>query len=95
MTQRWTIEGYCGGDATGFVRNVDCGESRIRLLLKRLAARHLSDEEIVDATLGSGAELDIRRDPRAAQLVLMTSGSEYYYVARAESGIARSEVQTL
>ena len=90
MTHRWTIEGYCGNDATGFMRDVDCGESQVRVLLERLAARHLSDEEVVDSTLGNLGNFDIRRDPRPGPLVLMTSGSEYRYIARAALGTARA-----
>ncbi len=80
--QRWVIEGYSGSAATGFVQHVTCSESKVKLLLERLAARHLSEEEVVATTLGNGDEFQIRRDPRPGAYVLMTTGSDYFYLAR-------------
>ena len=43
-------------------------ENQMTCVLERLAARHLTDDEIVDATLGkSGTHFDINRDKRRGE----------------------------
>ena len=80
---KWTIEGFQSDAYTGFSRHVSGSEKRIRLLLERLAARHLTDDEITDATFGSRADLEIHRVKHIGQPTkLTTRGTNYYYVAR-------------
>jgi hypothetical protein len=80
---KWLIEGFQGGHPTGFSREVAGRENRVTLLLKRLAARHLTDNEIIDATFGSRKDLEIHRDKRLREpRMLMTTGTDHHYVAR-------------
>ncbi|MBR0695144.1 hypothetical protein [Bradyrhizobium lablabi] len=80
---KWLIEGFQGGDPTGLSLEVTGHESRVILLLERLAARHLTDNEIVDATFGARTDLEIHRDKRLGEpTMLMTAGSDHHYVAR-------------
>jgi hypothetical protein len=79
----WLIEGFQGGDPTGFSRQLTGGETQVTLLLERLAARHLTDDEITDATFGARKDLEVHRDKRLGQpTMLMTMGTDYHYVAR-------------
>ena len=57
--------------------------NQMTCVLERLAARHLTDDEIVDATLGkSGTHFDINRDKRRGEpRQLSTTGTDYHYVA--------------
>jgi hypothetical protein len=48
--QKWIIEGFRGGSPTGLSRRTTGAENQVRVLLQRLAARHLTDEEVIDAT---------------------------------------------
>jgi hypothetical protein len=59
---RWEVEGFESGNPTGFSREESGSEAKITLLLERLVARHLTDNEITDATLGSGTHFHINRD---------------------------------
>jgi hypothetical protein len=80
---KWLIEGFRSGDPTDFSREVTGHEKRVMLLLERLAARHLSDNEIVEATFGSRKDLEIHRDKRLGEpTMLMTAGSDHHYLAR-------------
>jgi hypothetical protein len=80
---KWTIEGFQSLNPTGFSRQVSGSEQQIRSLLERLAARHLTDDEIADASLGSRTDFEIQRDKVLGQPVkLMTTGSDHFYVAR-------------
>jgi hypothetical protein len=58
-------------------------ENQMTCVLERLAARHLTDDEIVDATPGkSGTHFDINRDKRVGELrQLSTTGTDHHYVA--------------
>jgi hypothetical protein len=79
---KWLIEGFQGGHPTGFSREVAGQEKRVTLLLERLAARHLTDDEIIDATFGSREDLEIHRDKRLGQpTILTTTGTDHHYVA--------------
>jgi hypothetical protein len=80
---KWTIEGFQGRYPTGFSQEVDGPEKRVTLLLERLAARHLTENEILEATFWSRKDLEIHRDKRLAEpTMLMTTGSDHHYVAR-------------
>ena len=79
---KWTIEGFQSGNPTGFSREETGTEKAITLLLERLAASQLTDDEITDATLGSRAGLEINREKRPGKpMRLMTTGTDYFYVA--------------
>ena len=80
---KWLIEGFQGGHFTGLSQEVTGHDSRVTLLLERLAARHLTDNEIIEATFGSRKDLEIHRDKRLGEpTMLMTTGSDHHYVAR-------------
>ncbi len=79
----WVIEGFRGESPTGFSRRETASENRVKRLLERLAARHLTDDEITEATLGSRQDFEINRDKRLGNpVILMTTGTDYYYVAK-------------
>jgi hypothetical protein len=80
---RWKIEGFRSGKPTGFERLVVGTEKKVRLLLERLAVRHLTDDEVTDATFGERTDLEIHWDYTAKMLT--TNGTDYYYVARLET----------
>ena len=70
---------------------VSGSENRVKLLLERLAARHLTDDEITDATFGSRTDLEIHRAKHFGQpTVLTTCGTDYYYVAREATNAPRT-----
>ena len=93
---KWAIEGFRSGNPTGFSREVDGAESRVKLLLERLAARHLTDDEITDATCGSRTDLKVHKDKQPGKpMVLMTTGSDHHYVARQTDYAARSKGEML
>jgi hypothetical protein len=78
-----SIEGSQGGHPIGFSLEVAGHKNRVTLLLKRLAARHLTDNAITDATFGSRKDLEIHRDRRPGEpTMLMTPGTDHHYVAR-------------
>ena len=80
---KWLIEGFQGGHPTGFSLEVAGHENRVTLLLERLAARHLTGNEVIDATFGSRKDLEIHRDKRLGEpTMLMTTGTDHHYVAR-------------
>jgi hypothetical protein len=79
---RWTIEGFESGNPTGFSQEESGSEARVKLLLERLVARHLTDREITEATMGSsGAHFTIGREKQPGQPVRMTTTGNPYYVA--------------
>jgi len=79
---KWLIEAFQGGHPT-FSLEVAGHENRVTRLLERLAARHLTDNEIIDATFGSRKDLEIQRDKRlGVPTMLMTTGTDHHYVAR-------------
>jgi hypothetical protein len=82
MTE-WVIEGFRGESPTGFSRRETGSENRVELLLERLAARHLTDDEITEATLGARKDFEIHQDKRLGNpVILTTTGTDYYYVAK-------------
>jgi hypothetical protein len=79
---RWTIEGFQSAMPTGFSREESGTEQQITCLLKRLAARHLTDDEITDAISASSAHFEIIRDKRPGKpMQLSTTGTDHHYVA--------------
>lgn len=87
---KWTIEGFQSNNSTGFSRHVSGTENRARLLLERLAARHLADDEITDATFGSRTDLKVSREKYFGQPTMLTTcGTAYYYVARESKPMPR------
>jgi hypothetical protein len=79
----WVIEGFRGESPTGFSRRETGSENRVKLLLERFAARHLTDDEITEATLGSRKYCEIHRNKRLGNTVILTTtGTDYYYVAK-------------
>ena len=91
MTRRhWVIRGYDGSDQT-FERTMSEGlltEAEMKVVLERLACRHLSDEEVVSASLrknaaGYRADLEIRQS-HGGRFALMTTSSGCHYTATVE-----------
>jgi hypothetical protein len=78
---KWIVEGFDGGDPTGFSRQVTGGEAKVQLLLQRLAVRHLTEDEIVEATFGERTDLFVHRDKQLGQPTMLTIGSGYHYIA--------------
>jgi len=82
MPTRWRVEGFQSDKPTGFSREETAMEREIKLLLQRLAARHLTDDEITDATLGSASYFEINREKhRGEPTLLSTTGTDHHYLA--------------
>jgi hypothetical protein len=77
----WRVEGFRGDKPTGMSRQITAGEKQIRVLLERLAARHLTEDEVIEATFGNRSDLHIHQDSGARRLTLMTTGADYHWVA--------------
>lgn len=58
-------------------------KKKVRTLLERLAARHLTDDEVTEATFGMRTDLEIQWDYKAK--TLSTTGTDHHYVARLET----------
>ena len=63
-------------------------ESEVETMLQRLQARHLTDCEVVGASLRKGVagyrhDLEIHRDRRGS-FALMTTGTAFHYTATVE-----------
>jgi hypothetical protein len=87
----WRVEGFRGDKPTGMSCQITGGEKQIRVLLERLAARHLTEDEVIEATFGNRSDLHIHQDSGARRFTLMTTGADYHYVASvAELGEARN-----
>ncbi len=88
--QIWKIRG-CDGGKRIFERTIPYGclsDREVTELLKRLASRHLSDDEVVDASLRKNAKghishLEVRPN-RGGTPGLMTTGSGHHYIAVVE-----------
>ncbi len=86
----WVIRGYDGSEPI-FERRMPEGsltEAEMKVVLQRLACRHLSDDEIVCASLrkkaaGYRADLEIRQS-HGGKYALMTTGSGNHYAATVE-----------
>ncbi len=85
--QVWNIRGY-DGDERKFERTIVAGalsEPEMVALLQRLVSRHLSDDEVVSASLRKNAKgyvphLEVRPINRGAP-GLMTTGGGHHYTA--------------
>jgi hypothetical protein len=78
---RWQIRGFEGGCETGLDEVASGSERQIRTLLQRLAARHLTDREIIDA-VESDAHFNINSDKRPGEPTqLSTTGTDHHYTA--------------
>ena len=76
---RWKIEGFESDSPTEFTRQVLGSEAKVKILLQRLVARHLTADEIVHGTFVSGTFFSVNRDKRIGKPVqLMTTGNPYY-----------------
>jgi hypothetical protein len=80
LQMKWKIEGFESGNPTGFLREKSGSKALIILLLERLAALHLTADEITDATLGSpGAHFSINSHKQKGRPIqLMTTGNPFY-----------------
>lgn len=91
---RWNILGFESLNRTGFSREASGSEAKIRLLLERLVARHLTEDEITDATLGSGGPFHTNRDKQPGKpIYLMTTGNPYYVATEVKTS-ARGHKKT-
>jgi hypothetical protein len=88
----WRIRGYRSTSETGFDRIVGATEERVRRLLERLTARHLTEDEITDATIGSFGYFEINREKRGPKepMQLSTTGTDHHYVAVEISDASRT-----
>lgn len=79
---KWRIDGHRGAVPTGFSREVVATERQVTRVLERLAVLHLTEDEIVEATLGAGTRFEINRDKRFGMpMQLSTTGTDHHYVA--------------
>lgn len=77
----WRITGHEGLGPAFFETTIpaaDLCEAKAASLLRELAARHLSPDEVVGANLG-GPALEVRRDPHDSKF--LTVGDRSRYVA--------------
>lgn len=87
--REWLVHGYNGIEPIYERRlpSKDLSESQAVIMLQRLAARHLSDDEVVGSSLKRGSagcrnHLEINRDKRRGRpLILSTTGTNVHYVA--------------
>jgi hypothetical protein len=86
VTRYWRIEGYAGTDRKfeTVIPEGALSEAEVKRLLQRLASRHLSDEEVVSASLRKNVRdyqphLEIHKNT-GGSYALMTTGTDYYYV---------------
>jgi len=86
--QKWIIEGFRGGSRTGLSRQLTGGENQVRVLLQRLAARHLTDEEVIDATFGTRHDLEIANNLASKLYSLKTNGTDCHYIATIDDSYA-------
>ena len=85
-TREWRIEGF-DGISEIFETNVPLhhlSERQMQEMLRRLASRHLSDREIIDASLNRKGNpsslLEVRRTSQPP--LTMTRGNNPHYAAR-------------
>jgi hypothetical protein len=90
QSMRWKIEGFQSGKPTGFWREVMGCEARIKLLLERLVARHVTDSEIADATMGSSEHFSINTEKHLGRPIQMATTGNPYYMAIEVRGADRS-----
>ena len=80
---KWKVQGYRSAVETGFAREVVGSDRKVRLLLERLAARHLTDDEITDVTFGTRTDLEVHWDHTGK--TLSTTATDFHYVAHLEA----------
>jgi hypothetical protein len=87
MRRQWKITGYDGAKTVfeHFIPEGSLSEPEMETLLQRLAARHLSEKEVVASSLrknsaGYRHDLEISKNP-GARYCLMTTGSGAHYTA--------------
>ena len=86
----WKIRGY-DGNRQVFERAIPLGslsDAQVTMLLQRLASRHLTDEEVVSASLrrnavGYAPHLEVQKNP-GGKYAIMTTGSGHHYAAVVE-----------
>jgi hypothetical protein len=86
--QKWIIEGFRGGSPSGLSRQITGGENQVVVLLQRLAARHLTDDEIIDATFGTRHDLEVLKNTDSKLYSLMTNSTDWHYVATIDDSYA-------
>lgn len=90
MTKKWKITGYNGAKVLfeQLVPVSNFSESEMETLLQRLTARHLTEQEVVGASLRKNAtgyrpDFEIRKNS-GGRYGLMTNDSAWYYTALIE-----------
>jgi hypothetical protein len=87
----WVIRGYEGLEMV-FEREVSLGalsEREVVTLLQRMQARHLTEDEILNASLRRNARryssnLEVVRESKSGKFSLMTVGTGHWYTASVE-----------
>ncbi|MBJ7319787.1 MAG: hypothetical protein JHC96_13400 [Brevundimonas sp.] len=101
MKQFWRIVGYDGLKMT-YERKLPFGslsDGEMVEILRRLQARHLTEDEIVDSSLRKNArgrrdhlEVTINKHDVDDRYALMTTNSSWYYVASVDTESKSREV---
>jgi uncharacterized ParB-like nuclease family protein len=81
---KWVLQEFRGTAPTGFEFRTTGSEEFIRKMLELLAARHLTNDEILDALFGASNDLNLSPTRRGGREGLMTSGANYFYVVTKE-----------
>jgi hypothetical protein len=89
MVRFWRITGYSGIQVE-FERTMPYrafSERAMIELLRRLASRHLTVDEVISSSLRNAREghLDVRRNT-GGRYALMTTGTGYHYTATVDEG---------
>jgi len=79
MATMWTVVGFNSTDEF-FRTKVSILPGEAQQLVRTLAARHLSDQEIADAFAGRNSLLEVRSDG-GAKTPTVTCGENPHYVA--------------
>lgn len=85
----WRIAGYDGKDEIFSQSIPDMTAPEVKVLLQRLASRHLTASEVVSASLRNGMKghaphLEVAYTG-VTQFGLMTTGTDFHYTARREN----------
>ena len=83
---QWMLKEFRGDKETGFEHPLSGSETDIRKLLELLQARHLNNHEILNSLGGATNHLTVSPINGSQGSGLMTSGTDFYYVATKESG---------
>ena len=76
----WVIEGHDGRSKFFEARVSTMAQYHMRLLLERLASRHLSPQQIIDASIAKTNDLEID-EVSAGHVTLSTRGNTRYVAA--------------